>query len=782
MSVPLEQNRDRSEDTNRPETRRLVILPLSGIFLTIFLAALDGTIVATAMPRIVEELQGFSLYAWVTTIYLLTSTATIPIAGKLGDLFGRKWVLLAFVIIFLVGSGLSGAAPSMLWLVIFRGFQGIGSGGLQANAVTVISDLFHDPVRRARWQGIIAAAFGMSSVLGPGLGGLITDTLNWRWVFYVNLPVGLLALAALAFTLPYRAGSGSGRIDWLGATTITAAIVALLLALSWGGQKEPNGYPWLSLPILGLVLAVIVFTTLFLYIETKVAEPIMPLRLFRLPVIRGMCLIGFALGLVILGTLLYVPLYAQVVLGLSASGSGAVTTVISLAIDLASLLAGYLISWVKALKLPTIGGALLTVVGVALLLTLGTASSSWQLVLFLIIVGFGLGILFPILNIGSQAAVERRDLGVGTATIQFFQSIGGTVGTGLIGTIVATSYVEQVNAGASGQNFSSNTLALIQEPQNLINPQLAATLPLEAVTLTRQALVAAIHNGFLITLALAGVGLLTALFIPNLRLDTSGTQQGKQTNTGAEERAVTGKSAQPTGMQPLISDNRAATNRASAPAPLVTITYQVGSGGAEIARTLAQALNMEYYDRKIILHAADQLGIKQTDAQILNETIREQMPRILTWLSTSNLAGTGPLPGIAPDPLEEMYYHHSIQQIIESIAQANQLRGAVIAGYRAPFALNKWPGLFNVYLYAPLEERVQQVAEQEKMNIADAQTFIEQRDAERSHYIRTIYGQNWNDPRHYDLMINSGKVPATTIVDLIAWALGKKPVEPPVVD
>jgi EmrB/QacA subfamily drug resistance transporter len=525
MTVPLEQNSEQKSNSKETNSKILVILPLSGIFLTILLAALDGTIVATAMPRIVEELHGFSLYAWVTTIYLLTSTATIPIAGKLGDLFGRKWVLLAFVIIFLVGSALSGAAPSIVWLVVFRGFQGIGGGGLQANAVTAISDLFPDPVRRARWQGIIAAAFGLSSVLGPGLGGLITDNLNWRWVFYVNLPVGLLALVALAFTLPYRAGNGSGRIDWLGATTITGAVMALLLALSWGGQKEPNGYPWLSLSIIGLALAVVILTALFLFIETIVAEPIIPLRLFRLPVIRGMCLIGFALGLVILGTLLYVPLYAQVVLGLSASGSGAVTTSISLSIVIASLIAGYLISWIKALKLPTLGGAVLTVIGVALLLTLDTASPGWQLVLYLIIVGSGLGILFPILTIGPQAAVESRDLGVGTATVQFFQSIGSTVGTGLIGTIVASSYLEQVNQAATRQNFSPNTLALIQEPQNLINPQLAASLPSAAVTLTRQALVTAIHNGFLVTLAVAGLGLLTALIIPNLRLGTNSTVQ-----------------------------------------------------------------------------------------------------------------------------------------------------------------------------------------------------------------------------------------------------------------
>ncbi|MDB5078790.1 MAG: hypothetical protein JWP00_714 [Chloroflexi bacterium] len=510
-------------------------LALSGIILSILLSSLDQTIVHPAMPRIVEELQGFSLFAWVTTAYLLTSTASIPIAGKFGDMFGRKLVLISAIIIFLIGSMLSGAAPSMIWLVIFRGIQGIGAGALMGNAFAQIAELFPDSAKRARWQGFITACFGASSMLGPTLGGFITDNLSWRWVFYVNLPVGALAILSLVFNLPNANATGRRRIDWWGAFTITGAVVTLLLALTWGGQKPPTGYSWVSPQILGLIGASILLTGLFIFIERRVEEPIVPLQLFTLPTLRVVVIISLGVGGLMLGTTLFIPLFVQVVLGQSASSSGAITTPLALAQISASILTTQFIGRIGNLKMPLVMGGILSVTGVGLLFTLGVNSPTWQVTMCMIVIGLGLGPLMPGTTILVQESIPRKNLGVGISSMQFFRAIGSTLGVALIGSFVTNNYVANINAAEASKNLNPQLLAAIQEPQNLLNKQISGSLPPDVIATVNQALVNATHQGYFIS---AGFALLVAVlvifFVPNLWIITPRKRKGAAETLPAE--------------------------------------------------------------------------------------------------------------------------------------------------------------------------------------------------------------------------------------------------------
>lgn len=525
--------------TGQASENKNIILALSAIVMSLLLTALDQTIVNPAMPRIVEELQGFSLFAWVSTAYLLTSTATIPIAGKLGDIFGRKPLLLISVILFLLGSFLSGAAQTMIWLVIFRGLQGIGAGALQANVFTSIAELFPDPARRARWQGAIAAVFGLSSVIGPALGGFITDNLAWRWVFYVNVPVGALAIAALVFYLPHTKGGSSRKIDWWGATTITGAVVALLLALTWGGQPEPRGYAWGSPQIIGLLAAFVVLTGLFIWIESRAAEPIIPLHLFKSATVRSIALITFGMGVVMLGAMYFIPLFIQVILGQSASSSGAVTTPLALAMVVTNIFTGQFIARVGYLKIPQIAGAAVTTIGVGLLTLLDSKSQPWEVTVFMIVVGIGLGFIMPTTSIAIQESIERRDLGAGMSSVQFFRSIGSTIGVAIIGTVVTSSYINNINSVPLVSSLPAKLVEAIQEPQNLLNKQIAASLPAPVTNAVRDALASAINGGFWIAFGVSVVGLIVTLFVPAIRIKTGATRKTKQAVGESTPEAVT---------------------------------------------------------------------------------------------------------------------------------------------------------------------------------------------------------------------------------------------------
>jgi len=320
--------------------RDRLILTIIGLMLTLLLSALDQTIVGTAMPRIIAELQGFDHYAWVTTAYLLTSTAVVPIVGKLSDIYGRKLFLIGGTAWFVFASALCGLSQNMNQLIVFRGLQGIGGGILMAMVFTTISSIF-PPARRGRIQGVFTAVFGFASVVGPLLGGYLTDVLNWRWVFYVNLPLGMIALSVLWRGFPNIRPVRTDRpIDVLGAITLVLAVVPLLLALSWGGTE----YPWDSAPIVGLLSFAALMTGIFLWIETRAPEPIIPLSLFKNRIVAASTLAMLCVTMGMFGTILFVPLFIQGVIGTSATQSGTVMMPMMLMIIIGSVAGGQIIS------------------------------------------------------------------------------------------------------------------------------------------------------------------------------------------------------------------------------------------------------------------------------------------------------------------------------------------------------------------------------------------------------------------------------------------------------
>jgi len=513
-------------DVKRLDTRGTV-LAVAGLLLVLFLVSLDQTIVGTAMPRIIAELKGFERYAWVTTAYLLAETAVIPIVGKLGDLYGRKWITIAGVATFLVGSALCGVATGMTGLIAFRGIQGLGGGMILATVFTLVADIFPDPAKRAKYQGFFFAVFAVSSVIGPYLGGWITDYQSWRWVFYVNLPLGLFSLFVLPRALPQTSRRPDAQIDILGAITSTVAVVSLLLALSWVGE----GDAWTSARVL-VGLAVAAFSTAaFVPIELRAAEPIIPFVLFRNRTIAVASVVMFLVGIVMFGVILYTPLFVQGVLGRSATGSGAVLTPLVLTMTVMGIAGGQLIARVRRVKPFLLFGTAMMTIGVFLLTTLGTNAGSGTIAGFLFVVGLGMGLVMPTTTLAVQTAVEKQMMGVATSATQFIRSIGATVGTAIIGTFVTSGYVDNLAANTP-QGAPEQLVGALRDPDVLVAPpalealtQAAANIPGGAAAVetllevARTAMAGAIRGGFLFVAVSAALATLVTLLMPNLLLD-----------------------------------------------------------------------------------------------------------------------------------------------------------------------------------------------------------------------------------------------------------------------
>ena len=410
-------------------------LTLIGIFLGVFLAALDQTIVATALPRIVEDLGGISLYAWVATAYLLTSTIAVPIFGRLADLADSKWILLIAVVIFLVGSALSGQSHSMEELIAFRGLQGIGGGAIFAVAITTLGLLF-PPRERGRIQGLFGAVFGIASVVGPWLGGILTDQLSWRWVFYVNMPVGAVALYFMLRHMPSLKPSSNHRFDYAGAATLILWTVPLLLAFSWGGST----YAWLSPVILGLFTVSLVGIVLFYLAERANSEPLFDLSLFKIPVFRWSGLALFFYGGAFLSAMLFLPLYLIQVKGISATNTGLTLIPLSLGMAAGSFLGGQLASRIGRYRtLMIISTILLTAGFVAMHYLIRVNTPLWVVLALMVYLGLGLGPAMPLYTLAVQNAVTRERMGTASSATMFFRQIGATVGVGLMGAVLAAS-------------------------------------------------------------------------------------------------------------------------------------------------------------------------------------------------------------------------------------------------------------------------------------------------------------------------------------------------------
>jgi EmrB/QacA subfamily drug resistance transporter len=429
--------------------RREVLIILPGLLLAIMLAMLDQLVVSTALPRIVGDLGGVTHLSWVVTSYVLASTVTTPLYGKLGDQYGRKRWLMIAIVIFLAGSALSGLAHSMDQLIAFRAIQGLGAGGLLTGAIATIGDLV-SPRERGQYMGYIMGVMTLAMIAGPLVGGYITDTFSWRWIFYINMPIGGLALVYLAATMHMPRHRVQHKIDYAGAVTLAIAATSIILMTTWGGTQ----YPWGSVQIIGLAALAIVGTAAFLYIEARAAEPILPLNVFRSRNFSVAIAMSFLLGLVLFGALTFLPLYQQTVQHLSATESGLMLIPMMLGSTVTALIAGQVTTKTGRYKaLPIIGAGVMTI-GLFLLTGIGLHTSLVTIGIYFAVIGLGMGFLMQITTLVAQNSVGPKEMGVASSSRTFFQQIGGSLGVAAFGAVFARRLVESLTAHLPGAHVS----------------------------------------------------------------------------------------------------------------------------------------------------------------------------------------------------------------------------------------------------------------------------------------------------------------------------------------
>jgi EmrB/QacA subfamily drug resistance transporter len=489
--------------------QRSIWVIFSGLMLALLIASLDQTVVATALPTIVSDLGGLSQLSWVVTGYLLASTVSTPLWGKLGDLYGRKRLFQAAIVIFLVGSALCGLSQNMAELILFRSLQGLGGGGLIVLVQAIIADIV-PPRERGRYQGLFGAVFGLSSVAGPLLGGFFVDNLSWRWIFYINLPIGALALLVIAIALPATGQRGQHTIDYLGTILLTAAASSLVLLTTLGGSI----YPWGSAPIILLAIAGGVFIIGFVVAEQHAAEPVVPLQLFRNPVFSLSCSIGFVVGFALFGATTYLPLFLQVVNGASPTNSGLRLLPMILGVLLTSITSGQLISrWGRYKAFPIVGTALMTL-GMFLLSRMNEQTSVLVSSLSMLVLGMGLGLVMQVLVIAVQNAVDYRNLGAATSGVTFFRSIGGSFGTAIFGAIFSNQLASHLSSLASSlpSGFTLSAAESVAAIQHL-----PAAVHAEVV----HAYVQSLSTVFLVAVPVMAVAFILSWLLPEVRLRTT---------------------------------------------------------------------------------------------------------------------------------------------------------------------------------------------------------------------------------------------------------------------
>lgn len=522
-----------------------------------FFAAINQTIVGTAMPRIIAILGGIEYYTWVITIYMLTSTIATVLVGKLSDIYGRKPFLLTGIVFFIIGAFLSGTASTIFHLITYRGIQGVGGGILMSATVTAVGDLFA-PRERAKWTGVMMAIFGFSSVLGPTLGGFMIDHMAWKWVFWIFLPLGLVAFVMIWFMFPKTARVETESIDYMGSIFLSLAIVALLLGFSWAGSK----YAWSSPQILGLLSGAVVCLVILLLIERKARSPVMPLGLFKNSIVTISNSIGFLMNAGMMGAMIYLPFFVQGVKGVSPTNSGFVNMPMSISMIVLSTLSGRWISKSGKYKRYAIIGMPFLVAGMVMMAFMNSITMA---VFSMLIFGIGLGIAMPVFTLTVQNAVSPSDLGVATATATLFRNLGGTIGIAVMGTVMNTTLKNKLQAAmTSGQGVDLTKLdpAVASQLSGFLNPQMLLdqpklkelhnTLPADVqplftqmIAMLRSVLSDTLTVVFLFGTALLVLAFILVLFLKEIPLRTSNEVKKEQpeeeevrTSKGKKEPAL----------------------------------------------------------------------------------------------------------------------------------------------------------------------------------------------------------------------------------------------------
>ncbi|HET7657992.1 MAG TPA: MDR family MFS transporter [Bacillales bacterium] len=483
---------------------------VAGLMLGIFIASMDQTIVATAMGTIVSDLGGLENFVWVTSAYLVTEMAGMPIFGKLSDMYGRKRFFVFGLIVFLIGSILSGTADSITQLSIYRAIQGIGGGALMPIAFTIIFDVF-PAEKRGKMGGMFGAVFGISSIAGPLLGAYITDHWNWHWIFYINLPLGIIAIALIAYFYHESHGHSKQKIDWLGAATLVIAVVCLMFGLEFGGKQ----YAWDSAQIIGLFAAFIVLFVLFLFVERKAADPIISFSMFRKRLFAASGMLSFLYGAAFIVPIVFIPIFVQGVFGGTATNSGLILLPMLLGNVVSSVTGGQLASKTSYRNVMVVSGVLL-VLGIALLGTLTSDSSRLLLTLFMMITGFGVGFSFSVVSMAAIHNFEPRQYGSANSTVSFVRELGMTVGITIFGAIQSHWFANKLagafeGIGAAASKFPS-------DPRVLFSDQVRSHIPHQVLAKLTDALSSSIAHTFEWTLVPAVLAFGFVFFMGNERL------------------------------------------------------------------------------------------------------------------------------------------------------------------------------------------------------------------------------------------------------------------------